>query len=163
MATWNDLATADPDLADAGRRLLTRSGIGEGLLATVRGDAPPRIHPVYAEVVDGRLLTFVIEASAKAADLATDGRYALHTHVDIRRRRRDRTQPSRSEVEPGQEQPDEQLGRAGAGRDRGGRGFLAEPDLEERRGGDDADAGSGPRGPVSDPVAQADGLSVEVG
>jgi len=82
MATWNDLATADPDLADAGRRLLTRSGIGEGLLATVRGDAPPRIHPVYAEVVDGRLLTFVIEASAKAADLATDGRYALHTHVD---------------------------------------------------------------------------------
>jgi hypothetical protein len=82
MATWDALAAAEPQLAADGRRLLTRTGIGEGLLATVREDAAPRIHPVYVEIVDGRLLTFVQAASAKAADLAADGRYALHAHVD---------------------------------------------------------------------------------
>ena len=46
MPTWNDLAEGSPAIADAGRRLIERSGIGEGLLATVRRDAPPRIHPV---------------------------------------------------------------------------------------------------------------------
>jgi hypothetical protein len=82
MPTWDQLAAAAPELAETGRRLLRRSGIGEGLLATVRGDAPPRINPVYAEIVDGRLLTFVGVGSAKAADLAADGRYAFHTHLD---------------------------------------------------------------------------------
>ena len=33
-------------------------------------------------VVDGRLLTFIINGSAKAADLAEDGRYAFHAHQD---------------------------------------------------------------------------------
>lgn len=82
MTTWNDLAEASPAIADAGRRLIERSGIGEGLLATVRGDAPPRIHPVHVRIVDGRLLTFVIVGSAKAGDLGADGRYALHAHQD---------------------------------------------------------------------------------
>ncbi|MEP6638939.1 MAG: pyridoxamine 5'-phosphate oxidase family protein [Chloroflexota bacterium] len=82
MPTWDDLAAASPSIAAAGRRVLERSGIGEGLLATVRGDASPRIHPVHVRVVDGRLLTFVIVGSAKAADLAADGRYALHAHQD---------------------------------------------------------------------------------
>ena len=82
MTTWNDLAQGSPTIADAGRRLIERSGIGEGLLATVRGDAPPRIHPVHVRIVDGRLLTFVIVRSAKAGDLLADGRYALHAHQD---------------------------------------------------------------------------------
>ena len=82
MPTWNDLAEGSPAIADAGRRLIERSGIGEGLLATVRGDAPPRIHPVNVRIVDGRLLTFVIVGSAKAGDLLADGRYALHAHQD---------------------------------------------------------------------------------
>ena len=82
MTTWTTFAAAAPQLASDGRRLLERSGIGQGLLATVRGDAPPRIHPVHVGIVDGRLLTFVIVGSAKAADLATDGRYALHAHQD---------------------------------------------------------------------------------
>ena len=30
MATWDDLAAAEPDLAETGRRLLKRTGIGEG-------------------------------------------------------------------------------------------------------------------------------------
>ena len=82
MTSWADLEAAAPDLAAAGRRLLTRSGIGEGLLATIRPDEPPRIHPVYAEIVGGRLLTFVQPRSAKAKDLEADPRYALHLHVD---------------------------------------------------------------------------------
>jgi hypothetical protein len=82
MTDWNDLAAGAPAIAAAGRGLLERTGAGEGLLATVRHDAPPRIHPVNVGIVDGRLLTFVIVGSAKAADLAADGRYALHAHQD---------------------------------------------------------------------------------
>ncbi len=102
MATWHDLETANPDMAATGRRLLTRSGIGEGLLATIRDGQPPRINPVYAEIVDGRLLTFIQARSAKARDLAVDPRFALHTHVDpaapdefaVRGRSRDVTDPT---------------------------------------------------------------------
>ena len=82
MTTWDEFAAAAPEQAAAGRALLERSGIGEGLLATVRGDGPPRIHPVNVRIVAGRLLAFVIVGSAKAGDLAADGRYALHAHQD---------------------------------------------------------------------------------
>jgi hypothetical protein len=82
MTSWNDLATGAPAIATAGRGLLERSGPGEGLLATVRGEGPPRIHPVNVGIVDGHLLVFVIVGSAKAGDLAADGRYALHAHQD---------------------------------------------------------------------------------
>jgi hypothetical protein len=82
LTTWAEFAAAAPAIAAAGRALLERTGIGEGLLATVRGDAPPRIHPVHVRIVDGRLLTFVIAGSAKAGDLAADPRYALHAHQD---------------------------------------------------------------------------------
>ena len=82
MTSWSEFATAAPTIAADGAALLARSGTDEGLLATVRGDAPPRIHPVYVKVVDGRLYLFVINGSAKAADLAADGRYALHAHQD---------------------------------------------------------------------------------
>jgi hypothetical protein len=82
MVTWNGLAAVAPEIAAAGERLLRRSEIGEGMLATAARETPPRLHAVYAEIVDGRLLTFVQTASAKAADLANDGRYAFHTHID---------------------------------------------------------------------------------
>ena len=82
MTAWSVFATADPGLAATGRRLFERSGTGEALLATVRGDAPPRIHPINIAIVDGRLLAFLIVGSAKLADLEADGRYALHAHQD---------------------------------------------------------------------------------
>jgi hypothetical protein len=82
MATWAELETASPDLAAAGVELLYRSGDGEGMLATVRGDDPPRIHPINVGIVDGRLSAYIIERSAKRHDLASDGRYALHAHLD---------------------------------------------------------------------------------
>jgi hypothetical protein len=82
MATWSVFAAASPEIAGLGRRLIERSGHGTGLLATVRGETPPRIHPVSVAIVEGRLLTFVIVGSAKLGDLVADGRFALHAHLD---------------------------------------------------------------------------------
>ena len=83
MANWDEFEREAPELAELGRSLLYRSGEGLALLATVRGnDLPPRIHPVNLEIVDGRLLTFIHDDSAKGRDLAEDGRYAVHAHQD---------------------------------------------------------------------------------
>jgi Pyridoxamine 5'-phosphate oxidase len=82
MTTWAELATAAPDIAAEGRRLLEARGHGEALLATVRGDDLPRIHPISVAIVDGRLYAFIIVGSPKHADLEHDGRYAMHTHQD---------------------------------------------------------------------------------
>jgi hypothetical protein len=78
--TWASFAAAAPDLAADGARLIDRTE-GEVLLATVRGDDPPRIHPVTVAIVDGRLCTFILP-SAKLRDLEADGRYALHVEPD---------------------------------------------------------------------------------
>jgi hypothetical protein len=81
MATWAQFEAAKPTLAAAGRRLLYRAETGEALLATVRGDDPPRIHPIWVGIAGGRLYAFILK-SAKRVDLERDGRYALHTHID---------------------------------------------------------------------------------
>ncbi len=80
--TWSELEAAAPDLASEGRRLIYARGHGEALLATVRGDDLPRIHPVNVAIVDGRLYVFVIARSPKRQDLDLDGRFALHSHQD---------------------------------------------------------------------------------
>lgn len=81
MATWAEFEVAAPEMAAAGRRLLYRHATGEGLLATIRGDKTPRIHPIWVAIIDGRLYAFILH-SAKRTDLELDGRYALHTHID---------------------------------------------------------------------------------
>jgi hypothetical protein len=81
VLSWADLEAAAPDLAAAGRELFERNGGGQGLLATVRSDEPPRIHPISFEIVEGRLFAFILR-SAKRIDLERDGRYALHAHQD---------------------------------------------------------------------------------
>ncbi len=81
MATWAEFEAAAPDLAAEGRRLIYRDGVGEALLATVRGAEPPRIHPVNIGIVGDRLYAFVLR-SPKRSDLEQDGRFALHTHQD---------------------------------------------------------------------------------
>ena len=82
MVTWAEFAAAAPDIAAEGRRLIYARGDGEALLATVRGDDLPRIHPINVAIVDERLYAFVISGSPKRLDLELDGRYALHTHQD---------------------------------------------------------------------------------
>ena len=81
MVSWAEFETAATELATEGRRLLRARGDGEALLATVRGDGPPRIHPINADVVGDGLYAFLLP-SAKRTDLEQDGRYALHTHQD---------------------------------------------------------------------------------
>jgi len=81
MVTWSELDAAAPDIAAEGRRLLYARGDGEALLATVRDDEPPRIHPINVGIVDGRLYAFLLR-SAKRVDMEQDGRCALHTHQD---------------------------------------------------------------------------------
>jgi dipeptidyl aminopeptidase/acylaminoacyl peptidase len=80
--SWGEFAAGEPEMAARGRQLLYRRGDGEGLLATVAGDGLPRVHPINVGVVGDRLLVFVQSRSAKASDLARDGRYALHAHQD---------------------------------------------------------------------------------
>lgn len=81
-ATWAEFEASSPEMAARGRELLYRGGDGEAMLVTVRGDEAPRLHPVNAGIVDGRLYTFVQSKSAKRTDLDEDGRYALHAHYD---------------------------------------------------------------------------------
>lgn len=81
MATWAEFAAAAPKLAGDGRRLFYRTETGEALLSTVRGTGLPRIHPIYVAVLEDRLVAFILH-SAKATDLAEDGRFALHAHQD---------------------------------------------------------------------------------
>ena len=79
-ASWAEFAGAAPQLAGAGARHLDRAQ-GAALLATIRGDAPPRIHPVTVAINGEGLYVFLLD-SAKRRDLAEDGRYALHAHQD---------------------------------------------------------------------------------
>ncbi len=81
MVTWGEFATRAPEIAGKGRGLLYRTGHGEALLVTVRGDDPPRVHPVSVAVVNDGLYAFVLP-SPKLRDLEQDGRYALHAHFD---------------------------------------------------------------------------------
>ena len=78
--SWGEFAAVEPDLAAAGARPLDRSN-GAALLATVRGAAVPRLHPVTVGIVGDGLFVFLLD-SAKRRDLAEDGRYALHAHQD---------------------------------------------------------------------------------
>jgi len=80
--SWGELEAAAPEIAAEGRRLFYARGDGEAILATIRGDGLPRIHPVNVGLVDGRLYTFVIGSSPKRVDLERDGRYAVHSHQD---------------------------------------------------------------------------------
>jgi len=82
LATWAEFEADAPKVASVGHDLMYRTGDGEALLVTVRGNEPPRVHPVNVGVVDGHLYTFVQGGSAKRRDLEEDGRYALHTNID---------------------------------------------------------------------------------
>ena len=82
LGSWGAFVAAEPELAATARRLLRRGALDEGLLATVRGDALPRINPVIVGFVGDRLVTVVLDKSAKLRELRDDGRFALHAHQD---------------------------------------------------------------------------------
>jgi Pyridoxamine 5'-phosphate oxidase len=84
MATWTDLSTEAPRLADLAERRLVATGLL--MLATLRRDGFPRISPVEPLVVDGklklhddRLWVGMMPGSTKSRDLRRDGRFGLHS------------------------------------------------------------------------------------
>ena len=77
MARWLDLEREAPEVAAGGRILLYQHGPGLAYLATTRADGGLRIHP-FCPVVTGGGIYGLIGDSPKRADLARDGRYALH-------------------------------------------------------------------------------------
>src|ERR1044072_1395008 len=89
MATWRELAEAQPEMDTLGRRLMQlgkEHGEFEGGLAylgTVRKDGGPRIHPISPVLYDGVLYAFVLRASPKCNDLHRDPRFALHSWPHI--------------------------------------------------------------------------------
>lgn len=78
MVTWGELRLSRPDLADAGRQLLYRVGVGLAYLATVGRDGAPRVHPFCPLMTDADLFAFLVP-SPKRSDLLRDGRYAMHS------------------------------------------------------------------------------------
>lgn len=78
MASWEEFATAEPELAAAGKSIFYQYGtVGLAFLATVRRDGGPRVHPM-CPVIDGKRLCGLIVPSQKRDDLVRDGRYAMH-------------------------------------------------------------------------------------
>jgi Pyridoxamine 5'-phosphate oxidase len=77
VATWAELAAAEPDLARGAERIFRAFTLA--FLATVRADGGPRVHPVTITVHDGRLYVFLVHGTPKRSDLLRDPRYALHS------------------------------------------------------------------------------------
>jgi hypothetical protein len=77
VATWAELAAAEPGLAHAGERIFRAFTLA--FLATVRADGGPRVHPVTITVHDGALYVFLVHGTPKRADLLRNPRYALHS------------------------------------------------------------------------------------
>ena len=77
MATWNELATAAPDLAQRVQaRFMAHKHL---LLATLRRDGAPRISGVEVQFSGGNLWMGMMHGSRKAIDLQGDPRMALHS------------------------------------------------------------------------------------
>lgn len=77
--TWGDFRQQQPELAEAGREMLYRVGVGLAFLSTVRRDGGPRLHPICTVLTDAGMYGFLIQ-SPKCADLRRDPRFALHSY-----------------------------------------------------------------------------------
>jgi predicted pyridoxine 5'-phosphate oxidase superfamily flavin-nucleotide-binding protein len=79
VLTWEEFERAAPEIAAHGRELLERFQFV--LVGTLTKDGSPRVTPVEAYVVDGRLLVNMIPNSLKARDLLRDPRVYVHAPV----------------------------------------------------------------------------------
>jgi Pyridoxamine 5'-phosphate oxidase len=76
---WADFEAGAPELSRAARSLIERHGF---LYAgTIRRDGGPRISPVEAHLVRGRLMLVIVAGSQKARDLARDPRLTLQSPI----------------------------------------------------------------------------------
>jgi hypothetical protein len=76
MATWAELASAEPDLAAFGWERMAGRIVYQ---ATLRLDGGPRVHPVSPWLAAGLLCVSFRDTSPKVREVARDPRYALHT------------------------------------------------------------------------------------
>ncbi len=82
MTRWAEFATAAPELAEAGRRLLVGSdGIAIGFLATGGASGAPHLAPVCPIFCGDDLFLSAGARTPKAADLRERGHYVLHAFL----------------------------------------------------------------------------------
>ena len=79
MLAWDELEVTTPEIAARGRELLERFQFA--FFGTLTEDGSPRINPVEAYILDGRLVTNMLPRSLKALDLLRDPRVYVHTPV----------------------------------------------------------------------------------
>lgn len=82
MVSWNDFATAAPELASEGLERFERAGLV--LLGSLRVDGYPRISPIEPILTDGTLYLGMMYRSTKALDLYRDPRCVVHSIVSNR-------------------------------------------------------------------------------
>jgi hypothetical protein len=80
MASWSEIAAAEPAFAQAAQRILDAHR--HKTLATLRRDGSPRISGIEASFSDGELWFGAMARSRKALDLRRDPRFALHSGSD---------------------------------------------------------------------------------
>ena len=78
VPSWGDLEHAAPELAVFGGKRLTSV---PAYLATLRGAATPRVHPVSPIIGSGHLFVFMEPTSPKGFDLRDRIWYSLHNGV----------------------------------------------------------------------------------
>jgi hypothetical protein len=76
---WVDFEVAAPEMGQTARSLIERFGFI--YMATLRRDGAPRISPVEAHIVHGRLMVVMVAASRKAHDVARDPRVTLQSPI----------------------------------------------------------------------------------
>ncbi len=78
--TWAEFEQAGPTLA---RRVMARvQSHRHAIMATVRVDGSPRLSGMEAPIRSGHLWLAMTPGSQKAADLARDPRFSLHSALD---------------------------------------------------------------------------------
>jgi Pyridoxamine 5'-phosphate oxidase len=77
MATWNEVAAATPELAQAVQAAFDAHK--HKALATLRADGSPRITGIETGFFNGQLWLGMMGGSRKALDLQRDPRLALHS------------------------------------------------------------------------------------
>jgi len=80
MTTWNQFATAAPDMAEMVQSRFEATGLG--MLATVRRDGGPRISGIEPSFFEGEIWLGMMDGSLKARDLQRDSRLALHNATE---------------------------------------------------------------------------------
>jgi hypothetical protein len=78
MATWQEFAEAEPEMAALGASLLSNKTDQVAYLATSRPDGGPRVHPVCPVIAGDDIYLAIGPQSPKLGDLRRDGRYMLH-------------------------------------------------------------------------------------